>query len=56
MLLGTLALVLSVLAVVTGSPTVLALLVADTVALWALATIRHARAETTRWPLRGSTA
>lgn len=55
--LGALALVLCVLGVVLGSLTVLSLLVVDIVVLWALATMRHARArETTRWPLRGSTA
>lgn len=39
--LGIAALVLSVLALVTGSLTALSLLVADIVALWALATFGH---------------
>jgi hypothetical protein len=42
-LLGTLALVLSVTAVATGSFTALSLLVADSVALWAVSTVRHVR-------------
>ncbi len=40
--LGAVALVLSVVALVTGSLTVLSVLVADIVLLWAGATIRHA--------------
>src|SRR5437870_5705256 len=39
--LGTLALVLAVLALVTASLTPLSLLVADIVALWAASTFRH---------------
>jgi hypothetical protein len=39
---GGAALVLGVLALVTGSLTPLSLLVADTVLLWAVATLRHA--------------
>lgn len=39
--LGVLALILAVVALVTGSLTALSLLVADIVALWALSTIRH---------------
>jgi hypothetical protein len=42
--LGVTALALAVLAVATGSLTPLSLLVADIVALWAIATIRHATA------------
>jgi hypothetical protein len=42
-LLGMLALVLAVTAVATGSLTPLSLLVADTVALWAISTARHVR-------------
>ena len=41
--LGVAALVLAVLAVATGSLTPLSLLVVDMVALWAVATLRHAR-------------
>jgi hypothetical protein len=41
-ILGAAALVLAVLAVATGSLTPLSLLVADMVALWAVATLRHA--------------
>jgi hypothetical protein len=41
-ILGVAALVLAVLAVATGSLTPLSLLVADIVALWAVATLRHA--------------
>jgi hypothetical protein len=41
--LGGAALVLSVVALATGSLTPLSLLVADIVVLWALATLRHAR-------------
>jgi hypothetical protein len=41
MVLGVAALVLAVLALVTGSLTALSLLVAATVALWAIATVRH---------------
>jgi hypothetical protein len=40
--LGTLALALAILAVVTGSLTALSLLVVDIVLLWALSTLRHA--------------
>jgi hypothetical protein len=40
--LGTLALALALLAVVTGSLTALSLLVVDIVLLWALSTVRHA--------------
>lgn len=40
--LGAIALVLGALALATGSLTPLSLLVADIVALWALATARHA--------------
>jgi hypothetical protein len=40
--LGTLALGLAILAVVTGSLTALSLLVVDIVLLWALSTVRHA--------------
>jgi hypothetical protein len=55
--LGALALVLSVLAVVIGSLTVLSLLVADVVLLWALSTIRHVLGSGSKgWPLRGSIA
>jgi hypothetical protein len=43
MVLGTAALALFVLALVTGSLTPLSLLVVDIVALWAATTIRHAR-------------
>jgi hypothetical protein len=39
--LGVLALILAVVALVTGSLTALSLLVTDIVALWALSTIRH---------------
>jgi hypothetical protein len=39
--LGALALILAVVALVTGSLTALSLLVVDIVALWALSTIRH---------------
>jgi hypothetical protein len=46
--LGTLALVLAVLALVTGSLTPLSLLVVDIVALWAVATFGHARHEPRR--------
>jgi hypothetical protein len=56
MLLGMLAFALTVLALAFGSLTALSLLVADTVLLWAAATIRHARTRETRWPLHGSTA
>jgi len=45
MVLGTLALVLSVTSILTGSPTLLSLLVVDVVALWIVATLRHAA-----WP------
>lgn len=41
-LLGTIALVLAILAVATGSLTPLSLLVVDIVLLWALSTVRHA--------------
>jgi hypothetical protein len=41
--LGVLAVVFAGLAVATGSLTFLALLVGDTVVLWALSTLRHAR-------------
>jgi len=41
--LGTLALVVAVLALVTGSLTPLSLLVVDMVVLWAMSTFRHAR-------------
>jgi hypothetical protein len=41
-ILGAAALVLAVLAIATGSLTALSLLVADMVALWAVATLRHA--------------
>lgn len=41
--LGVAALVLGVLAIVTGSSLALALLVADDVVLWAVTTLRHAR-------------
>ena len=41
--LGVLAFVFAVLALATGSLTPLSLLVADIVALWALATVRHVR-------------
>jgi hypothetical protein len=41
-ILGVAALVLAVLAVATGSLTPLSLLVVDMVALWAVATLRHA--------------
>jgi hypothetical protein len=55
--LGILALPLAVLALAVGSLTVLALLVADTVLLWALATARHAGIrEPPKRPLRGPTA
>ena len=40
--LGIAALALGVLALATGSLTVLSLLVADVVALWTIATLRHA--------------
>jgi hypothetical protein len=40
--LGVIALVLAVLALVTGSLTLLSLLVVDIVVLWAAATVRHA--------------
>ena len=42
-ILGVLALVLAVLSLVTGSLTPLSLLVADIVALWAVATFDHVR-------------
>ena len=41
--LGTLALVLAMLALATGSLTPLSLFVGDIVVLWALSTLRHAR-------------
>ena len=41
--LGSAALVFAVLAVATGSLTMLSLLVVDIVALWAATTVRHAR-------------
>jgi hypothetical protein len=44
--LGVAALVLGVIAVVTGSLTALSLLVVAIVLLWAIATARHARAHT----------
>jgi hypothetical protein len=40
--LGTIALVLAILAVATGSLTPLSLLVVDIVLLWAVSTVRHA--------------
>jgi len=40
--LGTLALALAILTLVTGSVTALSLLVGDIVLLWALSTVRHA--------------
>ena len=40
-LLGTLALVLAIVALATGSLTPLSLLVLDIVVLWALSTVRH---------------
>lgn len=43
--LGTLALVLAVVALVTGSLTPLSLLVVDIVALWLVATLGHVRHE-----------
>jgi uncharacterized membrane protein YkvI len=43
-LLGGVAFVFAVLALVTGSLTPLSLLVADMVVMWALATLRHAHA------------
>lgn len=46
--LGVLALALGVIALATGSLTPLSLLVVDVVALWALATLRHARHATPR--------
>jgi hypothetical protein len=42
--LGITALVLGVIAILTGSLTALSLLVADIVLLWAVSTARHARA------------
>jgi hypothetical protein len=42
-MLGAVALVLAVLAIVTGSLTPLSLLVVDIVLLWAASTWRHAR-------------
>ncbi len=47
---GTLALVLAVLGMATGSLTALSLLVADIVLLWAASTLRHVR-HTPRQPL-----
>jgi hypothetical protein len=41
-ILGTIALVLGVLALATGSLTALSLLVIAVVALWAVSTLRHA--------------
>jgi hypothetical protein len=46
--LGTLALAFGVIALVTGSPTWLSLLVADIAVLWAVATFRHLRREHAR--------
>lgn len=40
--LGTIALVLAIIALLTGSLTPLSLLVVDIVLLWALSTVRHA--------------
>lgn len=45
MVLGSVAFVLSLAAIVSGSLTVLSLLVVDIVALWIVATVRHAA-----WP------
>jgi hypothetical protein len=57
MVLGMLAFGLTLLALALGSLTVLSLLVADIVLLWAAATIRHAHAgESRKWPLQGSNA
>src|SRR4051812_8233030 len=49
--LGSLALLLALVALATGSLTALSLLVADDVLLWTLATARHARAPS---PLRSA--
>jgi hypothetical protein len=49
-ILGVLAVVLAVVAMATGSLTPLSLLVVDNVALWAVATLRHA------WHLPGKPA
>ena len=46
--LGTVALVLAVLALATASLTPLSLLVCDIVALWVVTTVRHARRERPR--------
>jgi hypothetical protein len=50
-ILGTVALVLGVTGIITGSLTALALLAADIALLWSVAALRHARAHHTAGPI-----